>query len=524
MYRVPDVTAVQAAAEHFGVTLTEADAEVYQKHLESQLGEFDEFVQARLDTTPPPRFPGAREPGYRPNAEEDPYNAWMWRCEIPGEAGSETDGELLAGKRVSFKDHIAVAGIPATFGAFALEGFVPDYDATVTSRSLAAGGTVVGKNVMNGLAGGFGFGGGTGDFGRPLNPHNPDHLTGGSSSGSAVALVRGETDVSFGGDQGGSIRIPASWSGCIGLKPTFGLVSHFGIGFGSDQSIDYTGPMTMTIEDAARALDATAGYDGLDPRQTKAVPDAYDSLSGLDQPITSLRIGVLEEGFAGATAEVTDSVNAAIEVLASLGAVVSKVSVPQHLTIGVAQQALSAEGGLGVRETGFFGLFAKTYYPADTIAAIMKLHQHQVEQLDPRSFSTFLAGYFAKKNYNGRLYAKAQNSRGGYVKAYDTALADVDVLVMPTTITQAPKFQPITDRAEALEYAMSGSSLLNAVNNTRPFNFTGHPALAVPTEKRNGLPVSIQFVGRMFADDLLLRVGQAYTKAVPFDQYTAVDG
>ncbi len=519
MYHVPDIAAVQTAASHLGVTLSEADAAVYQQHLASTLGEYDEFVQARIETAPPPRFPGAREPGYRPGPDEDSNVAWMWKCEIAG-----SDSGLLAGKRISYKDHIAVAGIPTTFGAFALEGFVPDYDATVTSRALAAGGTIVGKNVMNGLAGGFGFGGGVGDFGRPLNPHDSDHLTGGSSSGSAVALVRGEADISFGGDQGGSIRIPASWSGCIGLKPTFGLLSHFGIGFGSDQSIDYTGPMTMTIEDAARALDATAGYDGLDPRQTKSVPDSYDSLSGLDQGIKGLKIGILDEGFVGATPEVTDSVDAAIEVLAALGAIVSKVSVPQHLTVAAAQRALMAEGGLAVRETGFFGLFAKTYYPADTIAAIMKLHQHQVEQLDPRSFATYLAGYFAKKNYNGRLYAKAQNSRPEFVKAYDNAMADVDVLVMPTTITQAPKYEPITDRTAALEYALTGSTMLNAVNNTLPFNFTGHPALAIPTEKRNGLPVSIQLVGRMYADDLLLQVGQAYTSAVPFDRYVAIGG
>lgn len=517
MYRVPDVAAVRSAAAQLGVTLTEADADVYQKHLASTLAEYDEFVQARIPTAAPPRYAGAREPGYRPDQDEDPYYAWIWKCEIPGSA----DG-LLAGRRVSFKDHIAVAGIPATFGAYALEGFVPDYDATVASRSLAAGGTIVGKNVMNGLAGGFGFGGGVGDYGRPLNPHDPDHLTGGSSSGSAVALVRGEADISFGGDQGGSIRIPASWSGCIGLKPTFGLVSHFGIGFGSDQSIDFTGPMTMSIEDAARALDATAGNDGLDPRQTKAVPERYDSLSGLDRGVAGLRIGILDEGFVGATPEVTDSVDAAIEVLASLGASVSKVSVPQHLTIGAAQRALMAEGGLAVRETGFFGSFTKTYYPADTIAAIMKLQQHQVDQLDPRSLANHLAGIFAKRNYNGRLYAKAQNARPEFVKAYDQALSEVDVLVMPTTVTQAPRFEPITDRTAALEYSLSSSTKLNATNNTLPFNFTGHPALAIPTEKRNGLPVSIQLVGRMFEDDLLLRVGQAYTDAVPFDRYVAV--
>ena len=168
-----------------------------------------------------------------------------------------------------------------SLGAFALDGFVPDFDATVVTKVLAAGGVVIGKNTMNGLSGGFGFGGGIGDYGRPLNPHNREHVTGASSAGSGAAVAAGEVDISFGGDQGGSIRIPAALSGTVGLKPTFGLISHFGIGFGSDQSIDYTGPMTHTVEDAAAALQVTAGYDGYDPRQGRDVPNSLDVLSGL---------------------------------------------------------------------------------------------------------------------------------------------------------------------------------------------------------------------------------------------------
>src|SRR3989454_6697698 len=145
--------------------------------------------------------------------------------------------------------------MPMSFGSFALDGFVPDFDATVVTRVLEAGGTIIGKNVRNGLSGGFGTGGAIGDYGRPLNPHNREHVTGGSSSGSGAAVAAGQVDISFGGDQGGSIRIPAAFCGIIGHKPTFGLVSHFGIGFGSDQSIDYTGPMARTVEDAAAALD-----------------------------------------------------------------------------------------------------------------------------------------------------------------------------------------------------------------------------------------------------------------------------
>ena len=267
MYPVPDVDEVVGVAKALGIHLGPEEAVLYRKYLMEQLREFDTFVQARVEEPNPPMVSAARKPGYRPRPEEDPLNAWMWKCRIEGAAAG-----LLAGKTVSYKDHIAVAGMPMSFGAFALEGFIPDFDATVVTRVLQAGGTVIGKNVMNGLSGGFGTGGGIGDYGRPLNPHNHDHVTGGSSSGSAAAVAAGEVDIAFGGDQGGSIRIPSAFCGIVGHKPTFGLVSHFGIGFGSDQSIDYTGPMARTVEDAAAALQATAGYDPYDPRPTRDVP------------------------------------------------------------------------------------------------------------------------------------------------------------------------------------------------------------------------------------------------------------
>ena len=224
MYAVPDVDEVVAVAKALGIHLGPEEAVLYRKHLMDQLREFDAFVQARLEEPKPPMVSPAREPGCRPRPEEDPLNAWTWKCRIEGAAEG-----ALAGKTVSYKDHIAVAGMPMSFGSFALEGFIPDFDATVVTRVLQAGGTIIGKNVMNGLSGGFGTGGTIGDYGRPLNPHHHEHVTGGSSSGSAAAVAAGEVDISFGGDQGGSIRIPAAFCGIVGHKPTFGLVSHFGI-------------------------------------------------------------------------------------------------------------------------------------------------------------------------------------------------------------------------------------------------------------------------------------------------------
>src|SRR4030095_14987375 len=380
MYAVPDIEEVIAVAKALGIHLGPEEAVLYQKYLLEQLREFDTFVQARMEESTPPLVSPARTPGYRPGPDEDPLNAWMWKCQMAGAA----DG-LLAGKTVSDKDHIAVAGMPMRFGAFALEGFIPDFDATVVTRVLQEGGTIIGKNVMNGLSGGFGTGGGIGDYGRPLNPHNHAHVTGGSSSGSGAAVAAGEVDISFGGDQGGSLRIPAAFCGIVCHKPTFGLVSHFGIGFGSDQSIDYTGPMTRTVEDAAAALQATAGYDPYDPRQTRDVPSRMDVLGRLAEGVTRLRIGVLQEGFDDAEGDVRDLVLAAVDVLGRAGADVTKISVPAHHAIRTAQAALTGEGALALFKTGFFGAFTRTYYPGALIAAINKLWASQADVLAPRT-------------------------------------------------------------------------------------------------------------------------------------------
>src|SRR5215831_9514084 len=512
MYAVPGVDEVVAVAKELGIHLSPDEAVLYRKHLTEQLGQLDAFVQARVDEPRPPMVSAGRKPGWRPSPQEDPLNAWMWKCRIEGAAEG-----LLKGKTVSFKDHIAIAGMPMSFGSFALDGFVPDFDATVVTRVLQAGGTIIGKNVMNGLSGGFGTGGGIGDYGRPLNPHNREHVTGGSSSGSGAAVAAGEVDISFGGDQGGSIRIPAAFCGIVGHKPTFGLVSHFGIGFGSDQSIDYTGPMTRTVEDAAAALQATAGYDPYDPRATRDVPTRMDVLSRLADGVSGLRIGVLQEGFDEAEVDVRNLVLAAVDVLAKAGADVSEVSIPEHHAVRTAQAALGAEGALAVFNTGFFGAFTRTYYPASLIAAINTMWASHADTLAPRTKLGLIAGELSRRNYHGRVYAKAQNVRPAYIQAYDAALAKVDVLVMPTCIMTAPKNHTPGSYIEAVEDNLA-SVRRGGSRNTQPFNYTGHPALALPVGKSSaGLPVSMQLVGRFFDDPLLMRVAYAYQHSTDWD-------
>jgi amidase len=508
----PDVESIRDLATTLGITLSSDEIRTYQRVLIEQLRELDEFAQIALPDDRPPLLYPARAPGYRPLATEDPYRAWLWKCEI----GGEEDG-LLAGRTVSFKDHISVAGIPQSFGCLQLADLVPDVDATIVTRVLAAGGRILGKNAMRGF---------TADFPVPLNPHNPVASVAGSSSGSAVAVAAGEVDISFGGDQGGSIRVPAAFCGTLGHKPTFGLVSHFGVGFGFEPTLDHVGPMGVSVEAVAAALEAVAGIDDLDPRQTRAVPARLDALTGLQRGVRGLRIGILQEGFAPpADTRVLDGVRAAIDVLARAGAQVQSVSVPQHTQLGVLYTALTIEGCKAVADTSFFGMGNNTYYPRRVIVAMDQMWRQFADSYPPETKLDRIAGAMLKRRYNAAIYAKAQNARPSVVRAYDDVLVDVDVLVMPTVRCLPPPLDESVapDHLSAVEVSLRrrwGVRELSA--NCIPFNITGHPALAVPCGKVAGLPISMQLVGRHFADPLLMRVAYAYQESVDWAKVVGV--
>jgi amidase len=238
--------------------------------------------------------------------------------------------------------------------------------------------------------------------------------------------------------------------------------------------------------------------------------------------VSGLRIGVLKEGFDEAEDTVRDLVMAAVEVLAKAGAIVSNVSIPEHHAVRTAQAALSGEGALAVFKTGFYGAFTRTYYPAPLLAAINKMWATQADVLAPRSKLSLIAAELSRRNYHGQVYAKAQNVRPTYIKAYDAALANVDVLVMPTCLMTAPKNHRPGSYLEALEDNLA-TATRSTSRNTQPFNYTGHPALALPVGKSPaGLPASMQLVGRFFADPLLMRVAYVYQHSVDWEQIIGV--
>ena len=510
MHLMPDAQAIAAVAESVGVTIGEEEAEQYRPHLIDLLRTVDQFMLERTVESPPPLLFPDRGPGYRPGFDEDTYRAWLWKCDIGG-----SDAGLLAGKTVSFKDHISVARIPQVFTSQAMEGFIPAVDATVVTRVLAAGGRVIGKHMMNGFVG---------DYGLPVNPHDPEHVPGGSSSGSGAALAAGEVDISFGGDQGGSVRLPAAHCGIVGLKPTFGLVSHFGTGFGADMTVDHVGPMARRVEDVAAALQAVAGYDPLDPRQRREVPESIDVMSNLDGGVRGLRVGLLREGFIDPIQpEVAEAVEEAARVLERAGAEVTWISVPEHAQVDAVYQTLVLEGSQALFDAGFYGTGYVGYYPQSTITAVGRLWHDRADLMPARSKLNSIAAELVRQTYHGGAYAKAQNARAGFVAAFDQALSEVDVLAMPTTRTVAPRVQPpATDPRQFIEDNLGKNWILTpGAYNTKPTNYTGHPAIAIPCGKVDGLPTSLQLVGRHFEDALLLQAAYAFQQSVDWDAYTS---
>src|ERR1700739_3646984 len=283
--KVPSLEQLREVAAELGFTFDDADLAA---HREALLPGFEAYN--RLDRSPaalpPVTYP--RLSGRRPTPEENRHGAWYVKTEIDGAASGK-----LKGKKIALKDNICLAGVPMMNGASTMEGYVPDVDATIVTRILDAGGTIAGKTVCEYFC--FSGGSHTSASGPVHNPHRMGYSAGGSSSGSAVVVALGEVPMALGGDQGDSIRIPASFCGIYGLKPTHGLVPYPGI-MPIELTLDHTGPMTATVEDNALLLEVLAGPDGLDPRQYGGA-GLTPYPQALGRGATGLRIGVVEEGF-----------------------------------------------------------------------------------------------------------------------------------------------------------------------------------------------------------------------------------
>ena len=480
-------------AEDQGFELTDQEVEVFRTAIDETLERYQTIDQLQPDDEQPNRE--IQYAGRRSTPDEDPLNAFITKCSV-----STTETGPLAGYTVGVKDNVAVAGVELTCGSRAFEGYVPKQDATIVTRLLDAGATITGKTNMEALS--AGGGGELGLDGDVLNPVDPDHLAGGSSSGSGAAVAAGEIDIGIGADQGGSIRRPAAWCGVVGHKPTFGLVPYTGI-VGLGHTFDYVGPITRTVEDCALALDVIAGKDPLDPRQDEVPVQEY--AASLEDTPEDLTIGVLTDGFDLETSDgaVDDCVRSAIDALGSRGAEIRELSLPSHADAVAIWTAIFLEEAAALVNSDGVGRFTQGFYDTQFARTFGRIRRTQGDEFPPTFKLLVLTGQYLTEEFNSRYYAKAQNLRRDLRAAYDDALDEVDLLALPTIQKTAHERQASLGLEDVLDRG------LGLHENRVPFNVTGHPAVTVPCGTVEGLPVGLQFVGTHF-DDATVLTG-AYT-------------
>jgi len=408
-----------------------------------------------------------------------------------------TGGGLLEGRTLAVKDNISTAGVRTTCGSKMLESYVPPYDATVVDRVRDAGATIVGKANMDEF--GMGTTTETSFFGPTDNPAAPGHVPGGSSGGSAAAVAAGEADLALGSDTGGSIRCPASFCGVVGIKPTYGLVSRYGL-VAYANSLEQIGPLASSVEDAATLLDVIAGPDERDGTTQEPPHDDVGSYrDAATGDVDGLTIGIPTELLDGAEAGVVETFWAAIDTLESQGASTQEVSLPSlehaveaYYVIAMSEASSNLARFDGVRygqSGGYDGNWNEAFAEA------------RAEGFGDEVKRRILLGTYAlSAGYHDKYYKKAQDARAWVTQDFDTAFDDVDVLASPT--------MPVTpfELGEGLEDPLT---LYLADANTVPINLANLPAISVPAGTADGLPVGMQLVGPAFGEHEIIRAASA---------------
>lgn len=429
----------------------------------------------------------------------DEENARQKAKELDEALASSTEGRILAGLPIGLKDNISTKGIRTTSGSKILSNFDPIYDATVTKRLQEAGTVTIGKLNMDEFA--MGSSNENSGFYAAKNPWNTDYVPGGSSGGSAASVAAGEVLFSLGSDTGGSIRQPAAYCGVVGLKPTYGLVSRFGlIAFAS--SLDQIGPITRTVEDNAYLLQAIAGHDDMD--STSANVDVPDYLSALTGDVKGLRIAVPKEYLAeGVDPLVKEKVLEALKVLEGQGATWEEVSLP-HSKYALATYYLLSSSEASANLSRFDGV--RYGVRTDNSENLLELYKNsRSEGFGDEVKRRIMLGTFAlSSGYYDAYYKKAQKVRTLIKNDFEKVFQDFDVIVGPTTPTTAFKVGEKTDDP----LTMYANDIL-----TIPVNLAGVPAISVPCGFANELPVGLQIIGKHFDERTIYRVASVFEQA-----------
>jgi aspartyl-tRNA(Asn)/glutamyl-tRNA(Gln) amidotransferase subunit A len=432
------------------------------------------------------------------------------RAEIIDRHRAEWIDRPLAGVPVALKDNLCTQGVRTTASSRILEHFVPPFDATAVARLEAAGAIVVGKTNCDEFA--MGSSNENSAFGPARNPWATDRIPGGSSGGSAVAVAADLVPLSLGSDTGGSVRLPAALCGVVGLKPTYGRVSRFGL-LAYASSLDQIGPISRTAADAALALSVIAGHDPADATSsTRPVPDYVAALTG---DIRGLRIGVptLLEDRATATGvdpEVAAAFSSALDTLVAQGAVLETIAlettsaaIPAYYVVATAEASSNLARYDGVR----YGFRAPSAGGRDDLRTMYRRSRALGFGTEVKR-RIMLGTYVLSAGYYDAYYLKAQQVRTLIRRDYERAFEAVDVIAMPTSPTPAFKIGERVD--DPVHMYLADVFTVSA-------NMAGLPAISVPCGfTADGLPIGLQLTGRAFDEGTLLRTADAYERVTPW--------
>lgn len=428
--------------------------------------------------------------------------------QVDAKIAAGEDIGLLAGIPLGIKDNMCTHGIPTTCASRILENFVPPYESTVTEKLMQAGAVCVGKTNLDEFA--MGSSTENSAFQVTANPWALDRVPGGSSGGSAAAVAAGECVVALGSDTGGSIRQPASLCGVVGMKPTYGLVSRYGlVAFAS--SLDQIGPLARSVEDAAVLLQAIAGHDPKDATSLKV--DIPDYVSHLQPKLNAgTKIGIIKETFGeGLDPTVEKYVNQAIQQFKELGADVREISCPKF-RYGLPTYYIIAPSEASANLARYDGVKYGAR-KADTDDLMTMYTKTRAEGFGAEVKRRIMIGtYVLSAGYYDAYYLKAQKVRTLIKQDFERAFESVDVLVCPTAPTTAFK---------AGEKTQDPLSMYLLDLMTIPVNLAGLPALSLPCGfDDQGLPIGLQLIGNVLQEELLLHVAYAYEQATPWHRQT----
>ena len=408
----------------------------------------------------------------------------------------------LAGVPVVLKDNMCVRGVPTSAGSKILDGWRPPYTATVVDRIVDAGGIVLAKANLDEFA--MGSSTENSAFGPTHNPHDPTRVAGGSSGGSAASVAAGYAPLALGSDTGGSIRQPASLCGVVGVKPTYGAVSRYGlIAFAS--SLDQIGPFAATVADAALLLDVIGGHDPLD--STSIASGVEPVTPHLDEGVAGLRIGVVQEltEVDGIQAEVRDAVATAVEVLTAAGAVVETVSVPSTV-YGLSAYYLIAPAEASSNLARYDGVRYGLRVDGEDVAEMNG--RTRAAGFGPEVKRRIMLGTYAlSAGYYDAYYGQAQRVRTLIIEDFRAAYERFDVLLSPTSPTTA--FEIGAKASDPLAMYLSDIC-------TIPTNLAGHAAISVPFGVDDGgLPIGVQVLADALGEPTMFRVAQVLEDGAP---------